>query len=108
MPRKPLFLLKENDSRLPELSGLILHRQPDKDWGTAKVAVTSQTGNTIEIAANLFAALHQMEEDTDVKTIFIEPVAAQGLGVAIMDRMMKAAYQYNHHDHVDAHEGVAG
>ncbi len=107
-PRKPLFLLKENDSRLPELSGLILHRQPDKDWGTAKVAVTSQTGNTIEIAANLFAALHQMEEDTDVKTIFIEPVAAQGLGVAIMDRMMKAAYQYNHHDHVDAHEGVAG
>lgn len=107
-PRKPLFLLKENDSRFPELSGLILHRQPDKDWGTAKVAVTSQTGNTIEIAANLFAALHQMEEDTDVKTIFIEPVAAQGLGVAIMDRMMKAAYQYNHHDHVDAHEGVAG
>ena len=47
-----------------------------------------------EVAANLFSALHDMEEDTSVEQIYIEPIEETGLGVAIMDRLRKAAYQY--------------
>jgi L-threonylcarbamoyladenylate synthase len=36
-----------------------------------------------------------MEEDESVKSIYIEPVEEKGLGIAIMDRVKKAAYQYN-------------
>jgi hypothetical protein len=35
-----------------------------------------------------------MEENDSVTQIFIKPVEIKGLGVAIMDRMRKAAYQY--------------
>ena len=36
-----------------------------------------------------------MEEDDSIKNIFIEPVEETGLGIAIMDRLKKAAYRYN-------------
>jgi L-threonylcarbamoyladenylate synthase len=42
----------------------------------------------------LFAALHAMEEDENVENIYIERVEEKGLGIAIMDRIKKAAYQY--------------
>jgi hypothetical protein len=35
-----------------------------------------------------------MEEDENVKQIFIEGVNCVGLGIANMDRINKAAYQY--------------
>jgi len=47
-----------------------------------------------EIAANLFSALHTLEDDENIKQIFIEPVLEIGLGIAIMDRIKKAAYKY--------------
>ncbi|MEK7720693.1 MAG: Sua5 family C-terminal domain-containing protein [Bacteroidota bacterium] len=48
----------------------------------------------IEIAANLFSALHTLEDNENIKQIFIEPVLEIGLGIAIMDRIKKAAYKY--------------
>ena len=35
-----------------------------------------------------------MEDDDSIKNIFIEPLNEIGLGVAIMDRVNKAAYKY--------------
>jgi len=46
-----------------------------------------------EYAANLFAAIHQLEE-SDVECIVAEPVPETGIGIAIMDRLKKAAYRY--------------
>ncbi|MCE4565118.1 threonylcarbamoyl-AMP synthase [Maribellus sp. CM-23] len=96
-PKKPLYILNEAGKSLPEASGLILHSATNNAYTAGKVIYTSQTGNMVEVAANLFAALHTMEEDAHVKNIFIEPVVEKGLGMAIMDRVKKAAYQYNNH-----------
>ncbi|OCW92328.1 threonylcarbamoyl-AMP synthase [Macellibacteroides sp. HH-ZS] len=94
-PKKPLYILNEPLRYFPEFSGLILHRNNNADYTATKVIYTSQTCNKIEISANLFASLHTMEEDESVKSIYIEPVEEKGLGIAIMDRVKKAAYQYN-------------
>jgi L-threonylcarbamoyladenylate synthase len=92
-PQKPLHVLNESENNLPEFSGLILHNSYS-NYKATRIIYTSQTGNKIEIAANLFSALHSMEEDENVKVIFIERVEETGLGIAIMDRIKKAAYQY--------------
>ena len=93
-PKKPLYILNDSLRNLPEFSGLILHSNNHSDYKASKVIYTSHICNKIEIAANLFAALHAMEEDVYVKTIYIEPTEENGLGIAIMDRIIKAAYQY--------------
>lgn len=93
-PKKPLYLLTEMSASLPSGSGVILHGRSGDDFVGSKVVYTSQTCNLVEVAANLFAALHAMEEDSSVEQIFIEPVIEVGLGIAIMDRVKKAAYQY--------------
>jgi len=46
------------------------------------------------MAVNLFAVLHQMEDDQQVKQIYFEAVPDIGIGKAIMDRARKAAYNY--------------
>lgn len=91
-PKKPLYFWE--DSVLPAGSGLILHSSRQADVGAVRIIYTSQTGNLLEVASNLFSAMHSMEDDNEIKQIFIEPVVEEGLGVAIMDRLKKAAYQY--------------
>lgn len=94
-PKKPLYILNKPLQSLPEYSGLILHSNKQSVYTASNVIYTSQTDNKIEISANLFAALHAMEEDESVKCIYIEPVEETGLGIAIMDRIKKAAYKYD-------------
>jgi L-threonylcarbamoyladenylate synthase len=48
-----------------------------------------------EAAANLFTALHDMENNPFVQRIFIEQVEERGIGTAIMDRVRKAAYRHS-------------
>ncbi len=50
----------------------------------------SSTGNLKEAATNLYHALHKLEE-SGVEIIIAEPVPESGIGVAIMDRLRKAA-----------------
>lgn len=94
-PKKPLYILTGPVNDLPPGSGLILHHNRSFHHKAGRIIYTSEAGNPVEVAANLFAALHSLEEDENVKTIFIEPVEEKGLGIAIMDRVKKAAYQYN-------------
>lgn len=93
-PKKPLYILTGAEEQLPEHSGLILHSNEATTLEASCVMYTSQTGSLVEVAANLFSSLHAMEENDSVTQIFIKPVEIKGLGVAIMDRMRKAAYQY--------------
>ena len=93
-PTKPLYFWTNNDIQLPASSGLIVHSKKELKTDDVKVIYTSETNNYLEIAANLFSSLHTMEDDIDVKQIFIEPVAEDGLGIAIMDRIKKAVYKY--------------
>lgn len=93
-PLKPLYFLSGEIKMLPEKSGLILHGISDVKLDAEKITYTSKTGNLKEATANLFTALHDMEDDPAVDTIFIETVPETGLGIAIMDRLRKATYQY--------------
>lgn len=53
----------------------------------------SERNDLKDYAANMFAALHDMEE-SGVRAILIESVPEEGLGIAIMDRLKKAAHDY--------------
>lgn len=92
-PLKPLYYLDDN-TVVSELAGVILHKKEDGKNYPNKTIFTSQTGNLVEVAANLFSALHQMEEDVDVKEIYIEQTTEEGIGKAIMDRLNKATFRY--------------
>ena len=93
-PNKPLYILSDNDKKLPQNSGVILHEKGKFISNANRIIYTSENQNPLEIAANLFIALHTMEDDTSVSQIFIEPVEETGLGVAIMDRIRKASHRY--------------
>lgn len=97
-PVKPLYILDKQVSHFPESSGFIVHEKKDLIPKESRIVYTSQTFNHLEIAANLFSALHAMEDDEHIKQIFIEPVPEVGLGIAIMDRIKKAAYKYQQND----------
>lgn len=93
-PLKPLYFRTSDIDSLPAHSGLILHDSVQERLNAVKVMYTSSGLTLTEVAANLFAALHRMEEDDDVKQIYIEPIEEKGIGIAIMDRLKKATYQY--------------
>lgn len=92
-PLKPLFYI-ENDTVTPTDAGIILHKKSEGENYTNKTIFTSESGNLLEVAANLFSSLHRMEEDTDVKEIYIARTTEEGIGKAIMDRLNKATFQY--------------
>lgn len=93
-PLKPLCFFNKEITVLPENSGLILHRKHENILNACKVIYTSETGNLVETAANLFSSLHIMEDDDNVKQIYIEKVPEKGIGISIMDRLKKATFQY--------------
>lgn len=92
-PKKPLFILS-NETQLPDHSGLILHSNAETPLNAARIVRTSENKSLLEVASGLFAALHTLEDDPEISQIWIEAVPETGLGIAIMDRMKKAAYQY--------------
>jgi L-threonylcarbamoyladenylate synthase len=92
-PKKPLFILS-NETQLPAHSGLILHSNAEIPLNATRIVRTSENKSLLEVASGLFAALHTLEDDPNISQIWIEAVPETGLGVAIMDRMKKAAFQY--------------
>lgn len=93
-PTKPLHLYDNRVAQLPDSSGLILHAEKGSRPPCDKIIYTSHNNNYLEVAANLFSSLHAMEDDEQIKQIFIEPVVEEGLGLAIMDRIKRAVYKY--------------
>ncbi len=55
--------------------------------------VLSKKKDFREAASNLFSFLHEMES-LNLDWIIVEPVAQEGLGIAIMDRLTKAVNKY--------------
>jgi L-threonylcarbamoyladenylate synthase len=58
--------------------------------GYAAVEILSPSGDLREAATRLFACLHRLDA-LGLDAITVEPVPEQGLGLAIMDRLRKAA-----------------
>jgi len=93
-PRKPLYILSEKTVSLPQNAGLITVSPHSANLSALQTIYLSENGDLLEVAANLFSALHAMEENPLVAKIYVQAVAEIGIGVAIMDRLRKAAYQY--------------
>lgn len=98
-PLKPIFILGKSEpvnkdyknAGFISFSGMVL-------GDFKRVEYLSKTSDLKEAAVNLFDVLHRME-DSDVEFIVAEPVPEHGIGLAIMDRMGKAAYQYISTEH---------
>lgn len=58
--------------------------------GDAPVVNLSESGDLVEAAARLFDALHQLDA-SGARTIAVMPVPEEGLGLAINDRLARAA-----------------
>ncbi|WP_020592166.1 L-threonylcarbamoyladenylate synthase [Kiloniella laminariae] len=59
--------------------------------GAAVTLNLSPAEDLREAAANLFAALHELDSRTDIVGIAVVPLPEQGLGLAINDRLKRAA-----------------
>jgi L-threonylcarbamoyladenylate synthase len=95
-PVKPLYLVDEAPGQLPENAGLIVFNPATYTQVlTPGVNLLSKTGDLLEAASNMFAALHDFELDNSIEVIYAIRVAEEGIGLAIMDRLKKAAYRYS-------------
>lgn len=93
-PITPIYL---KGDKLPfdftkEEAGLISFRGEEIE-GYKFVKVLSQSGDLKEAAVNLFSALHSLEE-SNCKYILAETTQEKGIGLAIMEKLKKASYQY--------------
>lgn len=84
-PAKPLRL---DVSEVGRTEGLLAFGEPLS--GAAVTRNLSPAGDLVEAAANLFAMLHDLDA-ADVTGIAVMPVPAAGLGIAINDRLRRAA-----------------
>jgi L-threonylcarbamoyladenylate synthase len=93
-PAKPIYIKGETKPGIDTReAGLISFRGSGKEEQFKQHEVLSPDGDLKQAAVNLFSAMHKLEE-SDVKFIVAEPVPEKGIGIAIMDRLRKAAYRY--------------
>ncbi len=93
-PAKPIYLLSEKVSETIDKSkaGLLsFSGQYDNEYKV--VFKLTESKSLKECAVNLFYGMHFLEE-SDVECIAAEPVPETGIGIAIMERLQKAAYDY--------------
>jgi L-threonylcarbamoyladenylate synthase len=93
-PVKPLYILGEERAAPTDRRqvGVLSYTGEDCE-GYAAVEILSKTGDLKTCAVNLFAAIHRLEE-ADIEYIVAQPVPETGVGIAVMDKLRKAAYQY--------------
>lgn len=87
-PRTPLRFV-DHEPRDPERYAYLGFRQvPSQPYRA--VEVLSEKGDLVEAAARLFACLHRLDV-AGAEAILAERVPATGLGIAILDRLKRAA-----------------
>ncbi|SDC28842.1 L-threonylcarbamoyladenylate synthase [Williamwhitmania taraxaci] len=92
-PNKPLYIEGDYQPMADTTNAGYISFTGMGGEGYKRVEYLSHTGNLSEAATNLFRTLHSLEE-SDVTFIVAEPIPLQGIGVAIMDRLKKAAYRF--------------
>jgi L-threonylcarbamoyladenylate synthase len=65
------------------------------DKGFRKIIKVSDKQDLRDYAVNIFEAMHTFEDDDDIQVILAEPVEEKGIGLAIMDRLRKAEYDWH-------------
>lgn len=94
-PEKPLFIFGQLPENLSASAGVILFTEHTSSQpSSCRTIILSPGGDLLEAAANLFTALHDMENDPLVREIHIQAVEEKGIGIAMMDRIRKAAHRH--------------
>jgi L-threonylcarbamoyladenylate synthase len=89
-PRTPLVLRTDDPPTDGRRIGLLSFQGPPTTLGFTAVEVLSPGGSLREAAANLFAALHRLD-NVGLDLIIAEAVPDTGLGLAINDRLRRAS-----------------
>ena len=91
-PRSRLCLIDEGED-LPEneSAALLAFCRNTRKNTFIRVEILSETGSMHEAAANLFSALHRLDE-SGALIVYAERIPSTGLGVAIMDRLKRGAF----------------
>jgi len=94
-PQKMLLIADKNNLQKinKEKSGLISF-SGKLETGYYKVQRVSKSRDLKDYAVNMFEALHTFEDDPEIETIIAEAVPEQGIGIAIMDRLRKAEFNW--------------
>ena len=93
-PGKPIYIQSEKTLQHTDRSKAgILSFCGSDITGYQQVEILSPERDLKTAAVNLFAAIHRLE-DSDVSYIIAEQVPETGIGIAIMDKLRKAAYRY--------------
>jgi L-threonylcarbamoyladenylate synthase len=66
-----------------------------QETGFRKVIRVAENNDLKAYAVNMFEAMHTFEDDSEIEIIVAEPVPERGIGIAIMDRLRKAAYNWS-------------
>jgi L-threonylcarbamoyladenylate synthase len=93
-PQKPMYIANDPciQFRKQNKGGFISFGIPDGKCQFAKIEILSQSKDLREAAVNLFSAMHRLD-DSDIEYIVAEPVPEEGIGIAVMNRLKKAAYK---------------
>lgn len=103
-PAKPIYLLSDKISNIVDKSNAGLLSFSGKYDSEYKVVFRLTESNSLkECAVNLFFGMHLLEE-SEVSCIVAEPIPEVGIGIAIMERLRKAAYDYENLLTKDKHE----
>lgn len=93
-PSKKLILLSSRSAALEYSShskiGYLAFREAPDMVSPAHLEILSPSGSFSEAANRLFAALHRLD-NSNVDIILAEPLNENGIGLAIMNRLRKAA-----------------
>lgn len=93
-PGKPMYILDADYKEPTDRSRMgLLSYKGENTGGYACVETLSPTGDLKTCAINLFAAIHRLEE-SDIDCIVSQTVPEIGIGIAVMDKLRKAAYRY--------------
>lgn len=97
-PGKPIYIQGDYvPEDLQREKAALLSFSGNDSQGFAMVYRLTSSDDLREYAVKLFSALHQLE-DEDIEAIVAEPVPMHGIGIAIMDKLKKAAHRYRNDD----------
>jgi L-threonylcarbamoyladenylate synthase len=93
-PKKKLLISDSTTLKIDKSKAGLISFSGNIENGYLKVIRVSEGNDLKDYAVNMFEAMHSFEDDNDIEVIVAEPVSESGIGMAIMDRLRKAAFNW--------------
>jgi len=94
-PKKKMLIAdKDIQMNLDKRKAGLISFTGELENGYRKVIKVSTQNDMREYAVNLFEAMHSFEDDKEIEIILAEPIEEKDIGMAIMDRLRKAEFNW--------------